>query len=258
MERYQGHLTLPKVGVQGQAQLLRSRVLVVGVGGVGCPVLQYLAASGVGTLGLLDDDRVDTTNLQRQVLFGTADVGRPKVEVARERLEALNPDVLVKEHQLRLSASNALEIVQGWDLVVDGSDNFATRYVINDACVLAGVPLVTGSIYQYEAQVTVFRPPATPCYRCIFPVPPPDQQPCRDVGVLAPLAGLVGNLLAAEVLKLLVSGRTSLMGRLLLVDLLQTDFRTVQLKNAPDCPLCGRSPAIEHPTSVPVGGTGAQ
>jgi adenylyltransferase/sulfurtransferase len=251
-ERYQGHLTLPQIGAEGQGRLLGASVLLVGVGGLGCPAAQYLAAAGVGRVGLLDDDIVDRSNLQRQILFGYHDLGRPKVEAAAERLAALNPDVKLVTIQERLSASNATRLVDGWDLVVDGSDNFATRYVVNDACVLAGTPLVTGSIYQFEGQVTVVRAPLGPCYRCLFPVPPPEQAPCREAGVLASLPGVVGTILATETLKLLVGAESSLIGRLLLIDTRDGSFRSVRTRRDPGCALCGASPSIDRPTAVAV------
>ena len=258
MERYQAHVTLPGVGSHGQRRLLGSRVLVVGVGGLGCPAAQYLAAAGVGCLGLVDDDVVETTNLQRQILFGADDVGRAKVEVAAEHLRALNPDLAFETRQLRVSASNVEELVNGWDLVLDGSDNFATRYVVNDACVLGGVTLVTGSIYQYEGQVTAIRSPDTPCYRCLFPSPPPEQPACHEAGVLASLAGLVGCIQATEALEILLHREASLLGRLLLVDVQQMSFRRLQLRPDPDCGLCGSRPTILEPTAVTVGRGGRE
>jgi adenylyltransferase/sulfurtransferase len=251
-ERYQAHLVLPRIGIQGQQRLLRSRILVIGVGGLGCPAALYLAAAGIGTLGLLDDDVVDRTNLQRQVLYGTADIGKSKVLVARDRLAGINPDVDLEPIEARITATNALDLVAGWDLVVDGSDNFATRYVVNDACVLSRIPLVTGSIYQYEGQVTVVRPPLGPCYRCLFRSTPPEQPACRDAGILAPLPGIIGSMLAAESVKLIVSGDTALVGRLLLVDALESSSRSVRVKSDPGCPLCGEKPTIERPTAATV------
>lgn len=252
-ERYQAHLALPRLGVTGQRRLLESRALLLGLGGLGCPAALYLAACGVGTLGLVDDDVVDRTNLQRQVLYGPGDLGEPKAEAAAARLAAIDPDVRLEARRVRLTAANAGELVEGWDLVVDGSDNFATRYVVNDACVLAGVPLVSGSIYQYEGQVTVIRSPPGPCYRCLFPAPPPEQAPCREAGVLAPLPGIVGSIQAAEAVKLLVGEGSSLVGRLLLVDALDVSFRTVRVERNPDCPLCGERPTIRRPTAVAAG-----
>lgn len=249
-ERYEAHLALPEVGPAGQARLLASRVLVVGVGGLGCPVSLYLAAAGVGTLGLVDDDVVDRTNLQRQVLYGPADIGRPKVEAAAEKLAGINPDVELVSRRERISAANAMDLVEGWDVVVDGSDNFATRYVVNDAAVLAQVPLVTGSIYRYEGQLTVIRPPLGPCYRCLFPSPPPEQAACHEAGVLAPLPGVIGSIQATEAIKLLLGDESGLVGRLLLVDLLDGSFRSVRVQRNATCPLCGESPTIRRPTAV--------
>jgi adenylyltransferase/sulfurtransferase len=251
-ERYQAHLTLPQIGTEGQRLMLASSALLVGVGGLGCPAAQYLAAAGIGRLGLLDDDIVDRSNLQRQILFTEADIGADKAEAAARRLEPLNPDVELVPMVERLSASNAERLVDGWDLVVDGSDNFATRYVVNDACVLAGVPLVTGSIYQFEGQVTVVQSPLGPCYRCVFPAPPPEQAPCREAGVLASLPGVVGTVLATEALKLAVGAGSSLVGRLLLIDTRDASFRSVRTKRDPACALCGEAPSIEHPTAVAV------
>lgn len=250
VERYQAHLTLPGLGRAGQSRLLQARVLVIGVGGLGCPVAEYLVAAGVGTIGLVDDDIVDGTNLQRQTLYAEADRGRPKVQAAAERLGAMNSGPQIETHAVRVTASNVRDLVRGHDVVIDGSDNFPTRYVVNDGCVLENVALVSGSLYQYEGQVTVIRPPSTPCYRCLFPSAAEDQPACREVGVLGPLAGMVGTILAAETIKLLVSGETALMGRLLLVDSQAMTFRTVKLNSDPGCPLCGSSPSILQPTAV--------
>lgn len=252
-ERYQAHLTLPRVGMAGQKRLLGARVLQVGMGGLGCPTALYLTASGIGKLGLLDDDSIDRTNLQRQVLYGTGDIGAAKVEVAALRLQDINPDVELQPIAERIVASNAVELVSDWDLVIDGSDNFATRYVVNDACVLAKVPLVTGSIYQYEGQVTVVRPPLGPCYRCLWRSTPGEPPACRDAGILAPLPGLIGTILAAEAIKMIVADETPLVGRLLLVDALENSFRSVRVKRDPACPLCGDNPTIRTPTAVAVG-----
>jgi molybdopterin/thiamine biosynthesis adenylyltransferase len=226
--------------------------LLVGVGGLGCPAAQYLAAAGIGRVGLLDDDIVDLSNLQRQVLFSTDDLGKNKAEVAAARLAGLNPDVELVPIVERLTASNATALVAGWDMVIDGSDNFATRYVVNDACVLAGIPLVTGSIYQFEGQITVIRPPLGPCYRCVFPTPPPEQAPCRETGVLASLPGVVGTILATEAIKLAIGAGSSLVGRLLLLDVRDASFRSVRTKRDPGCALCGDEPTIERPTAVAV------
>jgi len=249
-ERYQAHLTLPEVGAPGQSRLLESSVLLVGVGGLGCPTAQYLTAAGVGRIGLLDDDIVDRSNLQRQVLFGVDDLGANKSEVAAARLKNLNPDVELVPIVERLSASTATALIEGWDLVVDGSDNFATRYVVNDACVLAGTPLISGSIYRFEGQITVIHAPLGPCYRCLFPTPPPEQAPCREAGVLASLPGVIGTILATETIKLAIGAESSLLGGLLLVDLLHNSFRSVKTMRDPACALCGDEPTIRRPTAV--------
>lgn len=249
-ERYQAHLTLPGIGPAGQQRLLDTSVLLVGVGGLGCPAGQYLAAAGVGKLGLLDDDLVDRSNLQRQILFSVDDLDGNKATVAAKRLGGLNPDIELVPIVDRLTASNAARLIEGWDLIIDGSDNFATRYVVNDACVLAGIPLVTGSIYQFEGQVTVVRLPQGPCYRCIFPAPPPEQAPCRVAGVFASLPGVVGTILATETLKLAIGAGSSLTGRLLLIDMLDTSFRSVRVRRDVECALCGDKPSISRPTAV--------
>lgn len=250
VQRYQAHLALPRLGPGGQGRLLSSRVLILGVGGLGNPAALYLAAAGVGTLGLVDDDTVDLTNLQRQVLFHTEDVGRSKAEAAVRRLGGLNPDVRLEAIERRVTAGSVAELVEGWDLVLDGTDNFATRYVINDACVLAGVPLVTGSIYRYEGQALVVDPPDGPCYRCLFPSPPGEQAACREDGVLAPLPGVVGTIMAVEGTKLLTGIGATLVDRLLLVDAEEGGFRTVGVRSRADCPLCGDEPTITRPTAV--------
>ncbi len=248
-ERYRRHLALPEFGPEAQQRLLDARVLLVGVGGLGCPVAQYLAAAGVGTLGLLDSDVVDASNLQRQVLYGTADVGRPKVEVARERLTALNPDVKVEVHQERLGPRNALDLLRGWSVVVDGSDNFPTRYVVNDACVLLGTPNVHGAVFRFEGQATVFHPERGPCYRCLFPDPPGPGSTlsCAEGGVLGVLPGLVAMIQATETLKLLTGLGEPLTGRLLCVDALGVRFSEFRLQRDPACPVCGEAPEIRAP-----------
>jgi len=250
MERYQAHLTLPGFGPEGQARLQQASVLLVGVGGLGCPAAQYLVAAGVGSLTLLDDDIIEMTNLQRQVLYGDEDLGRLKVEVAAERLTAMNGAVRLDARHDRLVASNARAQVAGHDLVVDGCDNFATRYVLNDACVLEAVPLVSGSIYRYEGQIALFESPHTPCYRCLFPESPPAERPCHDAGVLGALAGIVGTAMAAEAIQRLANGASALAGRMLLVDAATMRFRNVALQKAPDCALCGSAPSIHEPTAV--------
>jgi adenylyltransferase/sulfurtransferase len=254
MERYQAHLALPGFGPGGQARVRSAGVVIVGVGGLGCPAAQYLAAAGVGTLTLVDDDNVEASNLPRQNLFTDRDLERPKVEAAAARLGELNAASRVVAQNTRIVASNVTEIVAGADLVLDGSDNFATRYVVNDACVLGAIPLVSGSVYRQEGQVTVFETPGTGCYRCVFPAPPPAEPPCRDAGVLGPVAGVIGAAMATAALQRLAGGSTPLAGSMLLFDGGTMSSRTVALRRAPDCPLCGETPSIARPTaSTPAG-----
>ncbi|SFQ77661.1 molybdopterin-synthase adenylyltransferase MoeB [Hymenobacter arizonensis] len=233
--RYSRHLLLPEIGLAGQQKLKAAKVLVVGCGGLGCPVLQYLAAAGVGTLGLLDFDTVDDSNLQRQVLYATADVGRPKAVVAAEKLQAQNPFIELRTHQLHLSAANALELFGGYDIVVDCSDNFATRYLVNDACVILGKPLVFGAIFKFEGQVSVFNYQNGPTYRCLYPEPPApgDAPSCAEIGVLGVLPGLVGTMQAAEALKIVLELGEVLSGRLLMVDALGMRFQTIRFRAVP-------------------------
>jgi len=244
--RYARHLTLPDVGVEGQRRLKAARVLLIGAGGLGSPAAMYLAAAGVGTLGIVDHDAVDLTNLQRQILHGTATVGRRKVVSAADRLDDLNPHVHVVPLDVRLSAANAREIIRDYDIVVDGSDNFPTRYLVNDACVLEGKPLVYGSIFRFDGQVSLFHPPAGPCYRCLFAEPPaPDAVPsCAEGGVLGVLPGIVGSLQALEAIKYVTGAGQSLLGRLLLFDALKVRFREIALRRDPECPVCGDAPTI--------------
>jgi molybdopterin/thiamine biosynthesis adenylyltransferase/rhodanese-related sulfurtransferase len=244
--RYARHLILDGVGPAGQRRLRESRVLVVGAGGLGSPVALYLAAAGVGTLGIADFDVVDLTNLQRQVIHGTADVGRPKLESARDRIRELNPHVAVEPHPARLTSANALEVVRAYDVVVDGTDNFPTRYLLNDACVLAGKPNVYGSILRWEGQASVFWAGHGPCYRCLFAEPPPPGMVpnCAEGGVLGVLPGIVGSIQAAEALKLLLGAGEPLVGRLLLFDALRMKFREMRLRRDPACPACGDHPSI--------------
>ena len=241
LARYSRHLLLPDVGIAGQERLSAARVLVVGAGGLGSPVALYLAAAGIGTLGLVDFDVVDVSNLQRQVLHGTSDIGRLKLDSARDRLRDVNPHVHVEPYPTRLTSANALDILRDYDIVIDGTDNFATRYLTNDACVLLGKPNVYGSIFRFEGQASVFGLPDGPCYRCLFPEPPPpDTVPsCAEGGVLGVLPGLVGTIQATEVLKLVLGIGEGLSGRLLLVDALTMAFRTVRLRRDPACPACG-------------------
>jgi molybdopterin/thiamine biosynthesis adenylyltransferase/rhodanese-related sulfurtransferase/molybdopterin converting factor small subunit len=240
LRRYSRHLLLPEVGVVGQKKLGRSKVLLVGAGGLGSPTALYLAAAGVGQIGLVDFDEVDLSNLQRQVLYSTRDVGRPKLEAAKERLEALNPNVQVVPIGHRLSAENALEVLRPYDVVVDGTDNFPTRYLVNDACVLLGKPNVYGSIYRFEGQASVFDASKGPCYRCLYPEPPPaDLVPsCAEAGVLGVLPGLIGVIQATETVKLLLGIGEPLIGRLLLYDAAAMRFRELKIRKNPGCALC--------------------
>jgi adenylyltransferase/sulfurtransferase len=244
--RYARHLTLPEVGLEGQERLRRARVLLVGAGGLGSPAALYLAAAGVGTLGIVDGDAVELSNLQRQILHGTTAVGRPKTDSARQRLCELNPHVNVLCHPVRLSAENALDILGGYDLALDGSDNFPTRYLVNDASVLLGKPYVYGSIFRFDGQVSVFAARGGPCYRCLFAdPPPPDLVPnCAEAGVLGVLPGLVGSLQALEAIKWILGAGESLVGRLLLVDALQVRFRELRVLRDPECQVCGDRPSI--------------
>jgi adenylyltransferase/sulfurtransferase len=239
--RYSRHLILPNVELAGQRRLKAARILIVGAGGLGSPVALYLAAAGVGTLGLVDFDVVDVTNLQRQLLHGSDDVGRAKLDSARDRLRKVNPHVHVETYDTRLTSANALEILRDYDLVVDGTDNFATRYLTNDACVLLGKPNVYGSIFRFEGQASVFATADGPCYRCLFPEPPPPGlvPSCAEGGVLGVLPGMIGTIQAAEALKLALGIGSSLAGRLLLVDALTMEFRAVKLRKDPACPACG-------------------
>ncbi|HEX6941866.1 MAG TPA: molybdopterin-synthase adenylyltransferase MoeB [Gemmatimonadaceae bacterium] len=239
--RYSRHLILPEIGVHGQRALKRARVLLVGAGGLGSPAALYLAAAGVGTIGLVDFDAVDVSNLQRQVLHGTSDVGRSKLDSARDRLADINPHVHVEGFPVRLSAQNAREIAEGFDLIVDGTDNFATRYLVNDLCVLLGVPNVYGSIFRFDGQASVFATEEGPCYRCLYREPPPAGlvPACAEGGVLGVLPGLVGTIQATEAIKLITGAGTPLIGRLLLIDALHWRQRAVRVRKDPACPACG-------------------
>jgi molybdopterin/thiamine biosynthesis adenylyltransferase/rhodanese-related sulfurtransferase len=246
-QRYSRHLLIPEVGEEGQLKLLESRVLLIGAGGLGSPASLYLAAAGVGTLGIVDDDRVDASNLQRQIAHSTNTLGEWKAESAKQTIEALNPDVEVKTYLARLTSENVDRILEeGWDVIVDGADNFPTRYLLNDAAVWHDIPVVHGSIYRFEGQVTVFTPNEGPCYRCLFPTPPPPElaPSCAEGGVLGVLPGIVGSLQANEALKLALGVGESLSGRLLLFDALATEFSEVSLRRDPDCPVCGEHPTI--------------
>jgi adenylyltransferase/sulfurtransferase len=244
--RYSRHLILPEVGMQGQERLRKARVLLIGVGGLGSPAALYLAAAGVGTLGLVDGDRVDATNLQRQVLHGSSDIGRPKLESAADRLRDLNPHVRVEAFAERLTSANALGILKDFDVVVDGSDNFPTRYLVNDACVLLGKPDMYGAIFRFDGQASVFAASRGPCYRCLFAdPPPPDLVPsCAEAGVLGVLPGIIGSIQATEAIKWILDLGEPLVGRLLLFDALKLEFRELALAKDPDCPVCGTHPTV--------------
>jgi adenylyltransferase/sulfurtransferase len=243
-ERYARHLLLPDVGLDGQERLKAARVLVIGAGGLGAPVLTYLAAAGIGTLGVVEFDIIDRSNLQRQVIYDEADIGRPKLWRTKARLQAQNPGITVRAHEGPLDAGNAAAILADYDLVIDGTDNFASRYLLNDACRLLGKPLVHASLYRFEGQVTVFQPDRPGCYRCLFPMPPTTPTDCSTAGVLGVLAGTVGTLQATEALKLLLGIGQPLAGRLLIYDALQMTMTTLALPADPDCPLCGTAPSI--------------
>jgi adenylyltransferase/sulfurtransferase len=244
--RYSRHLILPEVGMEGQQKLKAAKVLCVGTGGLGSPMALYLAAAGIGTLGLVDFDVVDSSNLQRQIIHSTKDIGRKKLDSAEEKLVALNPALKVVKHETMLSSANALEILQGYDVVADGTDNFPTRYLVNDACVLTGKPNVYGSIFRFEGQASVFATEQGPCYRCLYPEPPPPGlvPSCAEGGVLGILPGLVGVIQATEVIKLILGKGDSLIGRLLLVDALNMRFRELKLRKNPECPVCGPNPTV--------------
>ena len=246
--RYSRHFLLPEVGEDGQAKLLQAKVLMVGAGGLGSPSAYYLAAAGVGTIGIIDNDVVDISNLQRQILHANDRVGMPKVESAKKTLEGLNPDVKVVPYQAKLTSENIMEIIKDYDLVVDGCDNFPTRYLVNDACVLAGKPNVHGSIFQFEGQATVFYPGKGPCYRCLYPEPPPAEMApsCAEAGVLGVLPGLIGVIEALEAVKIILGKGETLVGRLLHFNTLTMEINTLKLRRDPDCPMCGDHPTIHE------------
>jgi Dinucleotide-utilizing enzymes involved in molybdopterin and thiamine biosynthesis family 2 len=250
LQRYSRHLIMPEVTPDGQRRLKAARVLCIGAGGLGSPAALYLAAAGVGTIGIVDFDNVDLSNLQRQILHGTKDIGRSKLESARDRLHDINPKIDIELHECRFSSENATELVSRYDVVVDGSDNFPTRYLSNDACVFADKPNVYGSVFRFEGQTTVFAPHlGGPCYRCLFPEPPPpDTVPnCAQAGVLGVLPGIIGMLQAIEAIKLIVGIGESLVGRLLHFDALKVKFRELNLRRDPQCPVCGENPTIFSP-----------
>ena len=246
LARYSRQLILPEIGEEGQRKLKSARVLLVGVGGLGSPAAMYLAASGIGTLGMVDCDRVDTSNLHRQVIHGTEDVGRSKLDSAEEAIRSINPHVAVLKFETLLSSGNALDILSTFDIVVDGSDNFPTRYLVNDACVLLGKPNVHGSIFRFEGQATIFATKNGPCYRCLYPEPPPPGMvpSCAEAGVLGLLPGIIGLIQATETVKLILNAGESLAGRLLLYDALGMRFREIRLQRDPACPLCGDHPTV--------------
>ncbi len=246
LARYSRHLILPEVGMEGQQKLKAAKVLCVGTGGLGSPLAFYLAAAGIGTLGLVDFDVVDSSNLQRQIIHSTKDVGRPKLDSATEKLQALNPFLNVVKHETMLTSQNALEIIRDYDIVADGTDNFPTRYLVNDACVLTGKPNAYGSIFRFEGQASVFATQQGPCYRCLYPEPPPPGlvPSCAEGGVLGILPGLVGIIQATEVIKLILGKGEPLIGRLLLVNALDMRFRELKLRKNPDCPVCGTHPTV--------------
>jgi molybdopterin/thiamine biosynthesis adenylyltransferase/rhodanese-related sulfurtransferase len=245
--RYSRHLIMPEVGMEGQQKLKAAKVLCIGTGGLGSPLALYLTAAGVGTLGLVDFDVVDYTNLQRQIIHSTPDVGRPKLDSAEEKLRALNPYVDIRKFETRLTSANALEIFREFDVIADGTDNFPTRYLVNDACVLTGKPNVYGSIFRFEGQASVFATKEGPCYRCLYPEPPPPGlvPSCAEGGVLGILPGLVGIIQATEAIKLILGAGEPLIGRLLMVDALAMSFRTLKLRKNPECPVCGKNPTIK-------------
>ncbi|MDX6493757.1 MAG: sulfur-carrier protein adenylyltransferase/sulfurtransferase, partial [Gaiellaceae bacterium] len=245
-DRYGRHVLLPEVGEEGQQKLLGAKVLLLGAGGLGSPAALYLAAAGVGTIGIVDMDVVDASNLQRQILHNLERIGDRKVDSAKKTLTALNPDVDVVTYDVRLGADNILDIIRGYDVIVDGTDNFPTRYLLNDASLLERIPVVHGSIFRFEGQVTVFKPGDGPCYRCLFPQPPPPElaPSCAEGGVLGVLPGVIGSLQASEALKLALGIGDSLVGRLLLFDALAAEFNEVQIRKDPNCPVCGEHPTI--------------
>ena len=245
VRRYSRHIIMPQVGSKGQRKLLESKVLIIGAGGLGSPIAIYLTLAGVGTIGIVDFDTVDVTNLQRQILHQNDDIGRPKVESAKETLLAYNPDVIVNIHEEPITSINAMRIMADYDIIVNGADNFPARYLVNDAAYLSAKPLVDGSILMFDGQATVYLP-GKGCYRCLFPAPPPPGEvpSCAEAGVLGMLPGLIGTIQATETVKLILDVGKSLSGRLLLIDALDMDFRTVKIRRNPDCPLCGDNPTV--------------
>lgn len=247
INRYSRHIILPEVGGKGQMKLLKSKVFLVGAGGLGSPAALYLAAAGIGKIGISDNDDVDFSNLQRQILHSTRDVGHPKVQSAKETLEDLNPDVEVVPYIERLNSGNIIDIIKDYDVILDGSDNFPTRYLVNDACVMLGKPLSHGSIFRFDGQATTILPGQGPCYRCLYETPPPpDLVPsCQEAGVLGVIAGIIGVIQATEVIKLLLGKGNLLNGKLLLYDSLNMDFKKLNIQRNPACPMCGENPTIK-------------
>ena len=248
VERYSRHIILPEVGGEGQSKLLESKVLLVGAGGLGSPAAYYLAAAGIGNMGIIDFDTVDLSNLQRQIIHNTERIGMLKTESAKKTIEALNPDVKVNIFNEKLSSDNIMRLFEPYDYILDGTDNFATRYLINDACILTGKTNIHGSIFRFEGQVTVFKPNDGPCYRCLYPEPPPPGlvPNCQEGGVLGVLAGIIGNLQVVETLKLILGQGETLVGSLLLYDALKTEFRKLKLKRDTKCPVCSDEPTIKE------------
>lgn len=264
VDRYSRHVILDEVGPEGQGKLLNTRVLCIGAGGLGSPIIQYLAAAGVGTLGIVDDDVVERSNLQRQVIHGDDDIGRKKVDSAAEFVAEMNPDIEVEKHETRVDSSNIEDLIEGYDFVVDGTDNFATRYLVNDACTLAEKPFSHGAIFKFEGQVTSFTDPDGPCYRCMFPEAPPEGMvpSCAAAGVIGVLPGIIGVIQATEVVKHILDKGRSLDGRMLFYDSLDMSFDEVEIRKDPDCPVCSEDPEIEsvgeveytQACSIPTGG----
>jgi adenylyltransferase/sulfurtransferase len=248
IERYSRHIILPEVGGSGQQKMLEARVLLLGAGGLGSPAAYYLAAAGIGNLGVVDFDRVDLSNLQRQIIHSTERIGMLKTESAKKTIQALNPDVNVTLYNEKMDSSNIMNLIEGYDYIVDGSDNFPTRYLVNDACVMKNKTLIHGSIYRFEGQVTVFKPGDGPCYRCLYPEPPPPGMVpnCQEGGVLGVLAGVIGNLQVVEVLKLVLGIGKPLVGKLLIYDALNTEFRNLRLRKDTNCPICSEKPTIKE------------
>ena len=248
IERYSRHIILPEVGGSGQQKMLEARVLLLGAGGLGSPAAYYLAAAGIGNLGIVDFDQVDLSNLQRQIIHSTERIGMLKTESAKKTIQALNPDVNVTLYNEKMDSSNIMNLIEGYDYIVDGSDNFPTRYLVNDACVMKNKTLIHGSIYRFEGQVTVFKPGDGPCYRCLYPEPPPPGMVpnCQEGGVLGVLAGVIGNLQVVEVLKLILGIGKPLVGKLLIYDALNTEFRNLRLRRDVNCPMCGEKPTIKE------------